>query len=434
MDPLGILADDLTGACDCAAPFAERGARVAVRLLPDGPAPRPGPWDVLVVNTDSRNRPAAEARARVRRGALALRQAGWPLGFKKIDSTLRGQLGAEIEELLALGVARAWVAPAFPQLGRTVEAGRLLLRGTPLEATELRGDGLAPLAAGKIEAAFGPACEPIGHLALATLDQGTPTVANQVRLDRMRDCRVIVCDATEPRHLRVVARLLRDREIAEPRELLVGSAGLSRELAAVLIPDPAPASAASPAAAPEPGTAHPCTGPVLVIAGSRQQATQAQLDALAQAPGVVQVALDPGRLDGDDAAWLAEAEAAWRRVQGSGAAALVLAVLQDAAKAAPDPAALAARAQRILAALGGLTARIVAALAPRGLVLTGGDVAWAALRALDAAQLEIEGEVLPGVARARIGDGPHAGLPVVTKAGGFGDAQALVAVLHALPA
>jgi uncharacterized protein YgbK (DUF1537 family) len=90
------------------------------------------------------------------------------------------------------------------------------------------------------------------------------------------------------------------------------------------------------------------------------------------------------------------------------------------------------RAQRILAALGKLTAQLVPAIAPRGLVLTGGDVALAALRSLDTDQLAIEGEVLPGMARARIGDGPHAGLPVVTKAGGFGDAQALVAVLRAL--
>ena len=429
MDPLGILADDLTGACDCAAPFAARGARVAVRLLPGDPAPRPGPWDVLVVNTDSRNRLPAEARARVRRGASALRQAGWPLGFKKIDSTLRGHLGAEIEELLALGVARAWVAPAFPAYGRTVEAGRLLVHGAPLEATELRSDGLAPLAAGQIAAAFGPACEPIGRLTLALLDQGTPVVGTQVRLDRMRGCPVIVCDATEPRHLRVVARLLRDREIAEPRELLVGSAGLSRELAAVLIPEP-PAPAAPEAA---PAASAIRTGPVLVIAGSRQRATQDQVETLARAPGVVQVLLDPAHLDDGAAAWLAEAEAAGRRALATGASALILTVRQHGAGAvAQDSAGLAARAQQILAALGCLTAQLVPAIAPRGLVLTGGDVALAALRALGTDHLAIEGEVLPGMARARIGAGPHSGLPVVTKAGGFGDAQALVAVLRAL--
>jgi uncharacterized protein YgbK (DUF1537 family) len=87
-----------------------------------------------------------------------------------------------------------------------------------------------------------------------------------------------------------------------------------------------------------------------------------------------------------------------------------------------------------LDALARLAERLVPALGPRGLVLTGGDVALAVLLALRAGLLAVEGEVLPGIARARIGDGPLAGLPVVTKAGGFGDAQALLAATAALGA
>lgn len=253
MDPLGILADDLTGACDCAAPFAARGARVVVCLQPAGPAPKSATWDVLVVNTDSRHQTAAEARARVRRGALLLRQGGWPLGFKKIDSTLRGHIGAELEELLELGVVRAWLAPAFPQQGRTVEAGHLLVHGAPLAESAPGREG-APPPEGRIAAALGPACEPIGQVELAVLKQGAAALAGQVRLQRALGCRVIVCDGTEPAHLRLLARMLREREIAEPRELFVGSAGLTRELAAVLLPDPSAEPPPSSASVPAPGT------------------------------------------------------------------------------------------------------------------------------------------------------------------------------------
>ncbi len=455
MDPLGILADDLTGACDCAAPFAARGARVVVCLLPGGPAAKPGPWDVLVVNTDSRNEAAVEARARVRRGALLLRQAGWPLAFKKIDSTLRGQVGPEIEELLDLGVARAWLAPAFPQQGRTVEAGRLLLRGEsiPSDGTVSGGtargaspgeepmlDRQTPPPRERIADALGPGCGPLGQVDLATLEQGAAVLAGHVRLQRVLGCRVIVCDAAKPAHLRLLARMLREREIAEPRELFVGSAGLTRELAAVLLPEPRleppPSSAGDPAASA--AAAPPAwagSGPLLVFAGSRQATTQHQLAALARAPAAARCTLDPAQLDAEAEVHLAAAEHELRRAAANGARVLIIAVRQDADIAYPaEKEAPPERAPRILDALATLAERLVPGLSPRGLVLTGGDVALAVLRALHAGQLVVEGEVLPGIARARIGDGPLAGLPVVTKAGGFGDAQALLAAATALGA
>lgn len=60
-----------------------------------------------------------------------------------------------------------------------------------------------------------------------------------------------------------------------------------------------------------------------------------------------------------------------------------------------------------------------------GLVLTGGDTAAAVCRALGAAHLWLTGELQPGMATAMLLDGSHPGLPVVTKAGGFGDEAAL---------
>ena len=58
--------------------------------------------------------------------------------------------------------------------------------------------------------------------------------------------------------------------------------------------------------------------------------------------------------------------------------------------------------------------------------MTGGETAIAVLRALGASGLRLAGEIEPGLALGTLAGGPFDGLVVMTKAGGFGDADALV--------
>lgn len=101
---LTILADDLTGACDSGALFTG-SAPVPVTVFPQRRAAGP----VAVLDTESRPLPAAEARARVRAAAAEPAPDLW---FKKIDSTMRGPIAAEVNELA--GAAGALLCPAFP--------------------------------------------------------------------------------------------------------------------------------------------------------------------------------------------------------------------------------------------------------------------------------------------------------------------------------
>src|SRR4051812_29868896 len=133
-----ILADDLTGAADCAIAFARRGLRASVGW--GEAAGEPGDA-VLAIDADSRRLPPAAAAAR-HRTLLAARHAPGIRLIKKIDSTLRGQPAAELEATIDLLRARgagamALVAPAFPATGRTTEGGRIRLNGEALEATPL---------------------------------------------------------------------------------------------------------------------------------------------------------------------------------------------------------------------------------------------------------------------------------------------------------
>jgi uncharacterized protein YgbK (DUF1537 family) len=116
-----LIADDLTGACDAAVHFARRGYRTHVRLDSDGED-----VGVLAVTTESRHLSAAELPPVMDRLAQRLPVAQARILFKKIDSTLRGNAGAEIAAAVAaFGCDAAVVAPAFPAMGRTVEGGRL---------------------------------------------------------------------------------------------------------------------------------------------------------------------------------------------------------------------------------------------------------------------------------------------------------------------
>lgn len=128
-----IIADDLSGAADCAIGFACAGHRTFVVVQPcDVPAARHDGH--LAVDTDTRRLAPAEAAERTAAAYAALKSDGRRL-YKKIDSTLRGNWAAEVARLVPVA-GLALVAPAHPALGRTVKQGRVFLHGVPLEHTE----------------------------------------------------------------------------------------------------------------------------------------------------------------------------------------------------------------------------------------------------------------------------------------------------------
>ncbi len=134
---LAIIADDLTGALDAAAPFAGVAGGVIVATRPEmlnaALAARPG---VVSVSTRSREVHAGEAQRRVA-AVLAELPRGVRL-FKKIDSRLKGNVVSELE---AFGDRKMIVAPAIPEFGRIVRNGHLEGFGidTPMSVSEALG-------------------------------------------------------------------------------------------------------------------------------------------------------------------------------------------------------------------------------------------------------------------------------------------------------
>ncbi len=134
-----VIADDLTGALDTGLQFRKKGFRTLVPLRVNPPWPS---TEALVLNTDSRNIPGLLAYRRILRICRPLKAKAL---YKKIDSTMRGNVGLEVEAILkAQGIPKAIVVPSIPILGRTVEKGILKVNGIPPTQNPLRPGPLPP--------------------------------------------------------------------------------------------------------------------------------------------------------------------------------------------------------------------------------------------------------------------------------------------------
>jgi D-threonate/D-erythronate kinase len=248
-----IIADDLTGACDAAAGFAARGFRTLVE--PVGAACEPE-CDVFSINAESRTLEQSELEqvfAGIRARDLTARVV-----FKKIDSTLRGNAGREIALAAeAFGCDAAVIAPAFPAMGRIVEAGVLRVRGAdcPVDLKDY-------WRAQKLEGCVHTSCAG----AAAAFDAG----ARYVSMDA-------VCDDDLDAIVEFGAGLKR-------RILWAGSAGLARAIARHLRPGVAPAPV-------PPGS----SSAALFCIGSTHSVTGEQVEGLLASRDAILVESDAGQ-------------------------------------------------------------------------------------------------------------------------------------------
>lgn len=156
---VAIIADDLSGALDTAAPFAARGgdARVVIGLevLAATLTAWQGQWpDVIAVNTESRHLNAEEAALRVSEAVRLLKRVGPQQWFKKIDSTLRGQVVAECRAMREALELPLLLAPAVPAQGRVVRNAEVWVDGVPLRETDYQQDARSTPLVGPIDHVF----------------------------------------------------------------------------------------------------------------------------------------------------------------------------------------------------------------------------------------------------------------------------------------
>ena len=142
-----IIADDLTGANDSALQFHLHGTDTQILLNDDIESLKLDGTQTWAISTESRNIPPKDAYEKVKYiTQLMLDKFSPDYFFKKIDSTVRGNIAVETLGMLEiLGWDAAVIIPAFPAEGRVTVGGYHLLRGVPIERTEMARDPFSPI-------------------------------------------------------------------------------------------------------------------------------------------------------------------------------------------------------------------------------------------------------------------------------------------------
>src|ERR687893_422672 len=266
---IAVIADDLTGAADTGVQLVHAGYRTAVffratEVLADD-------LDAVAFDTDSRTMPAGFAAKRVLEVAHLAREAR--VVYKKLDSTFRGNIGAELAA--ALGSARrdrVVVAPAFPAAGRTTVGGIQRVHGVPVDETEMANDPQTPLREAHVPSLLADAFSSVGTL-------GVEDLADHERVRRtLEDRECVVADTERDADLEALVRAVPD----PARVLWAGSAGLALALGSVY---PGPCAGTE-------GVQGAPVRPVLVIVGSLSGVAREQVRRLVQAYGEVDVPVD----------------------------------------------------------------------------------------------------------------------------------------------
>jgi D-threonate/D-erythronate kinase len=402
-----ILADDLTGAADCAIAFGRRGCAAAVTWGEAGDA---ADHRLPVLAYDAASRGLSAEAAAARHADLLVRLSGERILFKKIDSTLRGQPAAETTAALAhlklrFGSALGVFAPAFPATGRTTIDGRILVNGRRLEDAEVwqrdhtypNADLVDVLATASIRGE---------KVSLATVRSGD-LKSVFAKLAGEGDV-VAACDAETDHDLLLIAEAsLR----ASSATFFIGSAGLAHALASLDAGD-----------AVEPLQIPTRASGTLIVVGSLAGASRSAARKLQATGTVAYVPIEPEMLLNDNDAGRAAIAADMIKQLANGDDVLVEIIMNDH----PDMSLGPKLAQALADALAAVAPAIGAFAA------TGGETAAALLSRFGVNGIRLADEIEPGVSLGlTLG---QLSVPIATKAGAFGDEHSLVRISDRLRA
>lgn len=411
---LGVIADDITGACDVAAGVSAVGLSAEVRLgVPDAAVL---PTDeCVIVALKSRTAQPEQAVAESVEAARILRSWDTRRLYQKycstFDSTDRGNIGPVADALadeLGEGVGTVGT-PATPAVGRTMHRGHLFVGDRLLSESSLAHHPLTPMRDADLVRVLGRQTpHRVGLVPIETVHDGAAAVAERVRELRAGGVRHVLLDAVEERDLDAAAAAIE----ASGDLLLGGAAGLAVALARQL------ASGLTPPVAPPPA------GRALILSGSGSERTRAQV-----------AAFDGPRRDLHVDALAADLDAAVAEalafIDGAPGIPLV--------SATADPADVARVQERwgrdraaslVEEALARIAAGAVDRSGVRRILVAGGETSGAVAAALGVSTLRVRRVAAPGVAWTTAPDVVGRALDLCFKSGNFGGADFFAAAFE----
>jgi len=402
-----ILADDLTGSNDTAIQFKKCGfSTLVVTGISQTDTAFFKDYDVVSINSDSRGMTPNDAYRVVHEAVKSFDIANNGIFvYKKIDSALRGNPGQELAAVMdAMDIHLALVAPAFPANRSILENGRL---HSGIDAVQIFAVGSGR----KTE-----------NIPLETIRQGAPSIVAFIHSRNNAGIQVFVADAVNDADLEKI--YVASTCLGKPH-ILAGSAGLANQLACNQ--GMAKDVQENPSIIP----------PTLVIAGSRQAETAAQILTLSQNLSIPIIRFKVSLVmegKSDEAIKEAQTEAAELMQQNIPACIIAVDSLFHADEETENQhyAEGDEMSNVISNALGILTEKLFDEFHYSLLVATGGDTSMGICQRMGISKIEPLKEICPGIPLTRIVGSAYNGRLMITKSGRFGEPDTLLKIFKLL--
>ena len=426
MPLIGAVADDLTGATTTGVLLARSKARTAVFFYVVAAEKTEGidELDAILISSNSRPLPANEAYDKVKSATIALKKMGVEYFSKRIDTTLRGGVGVEIDAMLDQmkeGTV-AVVVPAMPQSRRILVGGYSVIDGVALINTPVAQDVRTPVKENYIPRLLeGQTRRKVGLVTLDKVLAGEEVIEEALVEQKKAGCEVIVVDGITLEDVENIAKAcisLRWDVVAVDPGPFTSKLAFYRELISAEEPN-------IPPQADEAGKT------VLIAAGSATPVTKKQMEILCQDPRHVRVSVEPLPLiEGGDvaldevfkavnkAAELLESDNQPRAILFETALHGELLNLDEEDNKRHYAGGMSAN--RINAGLGMIISQLLEKVGKEkvaGLYTTGGDTMVNVCYQLGVECIEVMDYVIPQTDVGRLVGSKYSGLPVVGKGG-----------------
>ena len=425
---VGIIADDLTGANDTALQFKLNGADTNILLHTDIEPTSADYQQAWAIATESRNISPQEAFDKVKVATqLFVDKINPDFFYKKIDSTVRGNIAVEVLSMLeVLEWDAAIIMPAFPQEGRITVGGYHLLKGVPIERTEMARDPHSPISESHLptllKQQLGENLEDlVDSLKLKTIMDGAGPILKKINKLIEKGAKIIVADAVSTTDLEQIALAMGKSNY---KILPVGTAAAAKVLSNEWFQKPEDGEVLS-VKLPQ--------LPKFIVSGSATQITASQIDKLEQSAefeeNCLVIELDMNTVLGEVSEELVDRICSQLinnnivMVHTSKLLKNFDGFSEDTIKADLTKSGLANVITDFLATL---TKRVLGR--KRAVLITlGGETSYKCCNAIDANQLQLIDEVLPAIALSKNANSDQW---IVTKSGNLGGVSTLLEILN----
>lgn len=422
---IGIIADDLTGANDTSLQFFIQGCKTQVSFGEDLSIDENLKTEVFAMSTESRNVSSQIAIERVKNAAEnILKEYNFEYIYKKIDSVLRGNIALEIITILeTLNLDAAIIYPAFPNEGRTTIGGYHLVKGVPLQRTEVSRDPACPIVESNIvnllknQIPENKKIE-VDLISLDTVMKGAGPILTKLNELISKGKKLIVADAVSTTDLEQISLAVTKSSY---KILPCGSAGAAQALSKIWYPDVSDNVLTSPEIP---------QFPKLIVSGSATDLTASQIKRLQENDDIENtyfIAIKPENIFSDDYEEIAQRIVNNLNKENT--------VIVHSSKLIENPDELNSLLieneitkedfiSKICDYLAAVT-RIVIAQKQAILITVGGETSYKCCRSIGSKNLQIIDTVAPAIPLGI----DHKGQLIVTKSGNLGTQNTLIDII-----